>query len=402
MTERLYYRDCQLLDFTARVVSIADADGRPAVILDRTAFYPTSGGQPFDTGVLSGTPVVDVVDAPAGILHVLDGPVPPVGSTVAGRVDAERRRDHTQQHTGQHILSQAFERVRSLHTVSFHLGADSCTIDLDGATLDDATAREAESLANQVVLEDRPVLIHFVSADEVGQFQLRKATRRTGEVRIVEIEDFDHSACGGTHVQRTGQVGPIKIRRWERRGSQVRVEFLCGWRALRDYSARLDATRVLAERLRVRDSDILPAVTRALDELERIRDDVSRLREQLLDCEADDLVRAALRLRGVPTVNLVARVYENRSPDELKHLALAVVKKAPTVVLLGSSGDRCHLVFAQQTGLPFDMSALLRDAVARIGGRGGGSRDLAQGGGPAGAPIALAIDQARRLLTSES
>lgn len=402
MTERLYYRDGRLLEFTARVVAIVDSAGKPGVVLDRTAFYPTSGGQPFDTGLLNGVPVVDVVDRKETILHVLGGPAPAVGAEVLGRVDAERRRDHTQQHTGQHVLSQAFERARSLRTVSFHLGADYCTIDLDTAALDDAAAREAETLANQIVLEDRAVLIHFAPSDDIDRFGLRKPTARTGEVRIVEIEDFDRSACGGTHVQRTGQIGPIKIRRWERRGGQTRVEFLCGWRALRDYAARLDATRALAERLSARDSEILPTLGRALDELERLRDEVSRLRDQLLDHEADDLVRSATGLRGLPAAGLVVATYENRPPDDLKRLALAVVKKTQAVVLLGSSGDRGHLVFAQQPGLPFDMSALLRDAVARIGGRGGGSRDLAQGGSPVGASIALAIDEARRVLLPES
>ena len=401
MTERLYYRDCQLVEFTARVVRIADVNGRPAVVLDRTAFYPTSGGQPHDTGTLDGVSVVDVVDAKEVILHVLDGPAPTVGAEVVGRIEAKRRRDHTQQHTGQHVLSQAFEQTRALRTVSFHLGEEYCTIDLDTPSLEDAAVKKAEALANQIVLEDRPILIHFAASDDLEQFELRKPTLRTGQIRIVEIEGFDRSACGGTHVQRTGQIGPIKVRRWERRGGETRVEFLCGWRALGDYSERLDATRALAERLSVHDSEILPAVNRALDDLERFRDEASRLRNRLLDYEAAELVASGRLLPGSPLTQLTTATFENRSPDELKRLALAAVKNHRAIVLLGSAGERSYLVFAQQPGLPYDMNSLLRQVTPLIGGRGGGSRDLAQGGAPGAVPVKLALDEALRLLTRE-
>lgn len=401
MTERLYYRDCQLLEFSARVVATGEVGGQPAVTLDRTAFYPTSGGQPFDTGRLAGTPVVDVVDAGDEIFHVLGGEGPDVGSEITGQVDASRRRDHTQQHTGQHVLSQAFARAYSFQTVSFHLGADYCTIDLNTADLGAARVDQAETLANQIVLEDRRVLIHFAPADDLGRFGLRKATRRTGEIRVVEVEDFDRSACGGTHVERTGQIGPIKVRRWERRGAETRIEFLCGWRALRDYAIRLEATRALAERLSIRDAEVGTVANRALDELERLRDETARLRDQLLAVEAAELYEAGLPLPSASTARLVVGAYENRSPDELKRLATAVIKRGPAVALVGSTGERNHLVFAQRPGLLFDMGVLLRQVIPLIGGRGGGSRDLAQGGSPAGSSVAPALDEARRVLGVE-
>ncbi|HLH74020.1 MAG TPA: DHHA1 domain-containing protein [Chloroflexota bacterium] len=402
-TERLYYRDCQLIEFSARVIAHAAYGGRTAIVLDRTAFYPTSGGQPFDTGRLGDATVVDVVEGVEGILHVLEGPVPKVGTTVAGAIDQERRVDHTQQHTGQHVLSQAFERIGDFTTLSFHLGADASTIDLDTPILDPAAVRQAEEVANQIVLEDRPILIHFTDAQDVERFGLRKPAQkagvpRTGEIRIVEVAGFDSSACGGTHVSRTGQIGPIKVRRWERRGTVSRVEFLCGWRALRDYAGRAETTRALAERLSVADVDLLATVNRSLDDLERLRDDVSRLREQILEAEAARLVDRGQPLKNLPSGRLVQQVYVGRSPDELKRLALTLVRTGPCVALLGSSGARCHVVFAQSTGLPFDMNQLLRQVAPLFGGRGGGSRDLAQGGAPNPGPVDTALTEAVRLL----
>jgi alanyl-tRNA synthetase len=381
-TERLYYRDCQLIEFSARVIAHAAYGGRTAIVLDRTAFYPTSGGQPFDTGRLGDATVVDVVEGVEGILHVLEGPIPKVGTTVAGAIDQERRVDHTQQHTGQHVLSQAFERIGDFTTLSFHLGADASTIDLDTPILDPAAVRQAEEVANQIVLEDRPILIHFTDAQDVERFGLRKPAQkagvpRTGEIRIVEVAGFDSSAC---------------------RGTVSRVEFLCGWRALRDYAGRAETTRALAERLSVADVDLLATVNRSLDDLERLRDDVSRLREQILEAEAARLVDRGQPLKNLPSGRLVQQVYVGRSPDELKRLALTLVRTGPCVALLGSSGARCHVVFAQSTGLPFDMNQLLRQVAPLFGGRGGGSRDLAQGGAPTPGPVDTALTEAVRLL----
>lgn len=391
MTERLYYTDSTLIKFQGRVVAIARSGDRPTVVLDRTAFYPTSGGQPFDTGFLDDARVVEVVDQDDAIAHVLDGPAPPVGAEVTGRIDPERRFDHTQQHTGQHVLSQAFEQTSSLKTVSFHLGAEACTIDLDSSRVPPEAVAAAEELANRVVLEDRPVQIHFAAADDLERFGLRKPTKRAGTVRIVEVADFDHSACGGTHVARTGQIGPIKVRRWERRGETTRVEFLCGWRALHDYARRLDATRALAERLSVHDADLLAAATRVLDELERQRDENAELRARLLEHEARQLLAAAESRPGTP-IRLVRAVLPGHPPDELKRLALQLVARPDVVALLATTGERAHVILAQSSGAPRDLAAILRQTGPPLGVRGGGTRDLAQGGGSSSVPLDSLLD----------
>ena len=382
-TERLYYLDSYLKTFQARVVGRTTIEGRPAVVLDRTAFYPTSGGQPNDTGYLSGVPVVDVVDCGETIVHVLGGS-PPALEAVAGQIDWPRRLDHMQQHTGQHILSQSLDRLVQAPTVSFHLADEYCTIDVARTPLSADEVRRVEELANQIVLEDRPVRVHLVAPDDLGRYALRKETSREDEVRVVEVEDFDFSACGGTHCDRTGRVGPVKVRRWERRGGETRIEFLCGWRALRDYGWKHDLVRSLAEGFRVRDRDVGGAVQRALDELASARDALEDLRERLRGYEVAELLESASPVpAGAAVARLVVHSSGDRSPEELKRLAQRLTAVGDVVALLGLRvGDGVRLVFAQSPGLPFDMAALLKAASARLGGRGGGTRDLAQGGAP--------------------
>lgn len=231
MTERLYYTDSHLTEFEATLRSAATgADGRTTVVLDRTAFYPTSGGQPFDLGTINGTPVLDVVDGEDGsILHVVASPIEP--GPVHGVIDRVRRLDHMQQHTGQHVLSAAFDRVLGVPTVSFHMGAESATIDLAREVSAIEIAR-AEAEANRIVWSDRPVTVRFVEPEEAARLPLRKESRREGTLRLVEVEEFDLSACGGTHVTRTGAIGIIAIGAAERFRGGSRVEFFCGGRAL--------------------------------------------------------------------------------------------------------------------------------------------------------------------------
>jgi len=243
-TERLYYHDSFLYDFDARVVESLEREDKYAVVLDRTAFYPTSGGQVHDAGrfVLSDkreVPVAAVADEEGGrIFHFIAEPLV-AGAAVHGSVDAVRRRDHMQQHSGQHVLSAAFIRLFNMPTVSFHMGEESCTIDLETAALSASQAQKAELLANEVTAEDRRVAISFVSLDQARHLGLRKLPpKQTGDLRLIDIADFDLTACGGTHVRATGQIGAILLRKIEKVKQGVRVEFVCGLRAVN--TARLD------------------------------------------------------------------------------------------------------------------------------------------------------------------
>lgn len=384
MTERLYYADSYLTCFSARVVERLDWEGRPAVVLDRTAFYPASGGQPADRGTLSGVLVVDVAvrEQDGDVVHVLERAWPE--TEVEGAIDWPRRFDHMQQHTGQHVLSAAFEHVLDADTVGFHLGAEVSTIDIDVARLEPAAVLLAEDLANQVVWEDRPVSARFVGRDELALLSLRRPPAVEGPVHVVCIADFDVNPCGGTHVSRTGEIGLIKIVRLDYRGELSRVEFLCGERALRDYRAKNDMVNRLTATLTVGYWELDQAVERLQAEAKQLRHDLRGTLRRLLEMEAGELVESAIVREPY---RLVWRVWERREADELRALAQELAQRPGVVALLASVGERTDLCFARAEGIDLDVAALLQHACAQLGGRGGGRPHLAQGGGP---PVGVA------------
>ena len=291
MTERLYYTDAETLAFDARVTESANTGGQPSVVLDRTAFYPTSGGQPFDTGTLGDARVVDVIDEGERIVHVLSMPLEP-GTLVHGVIDAVRRRDHMQQHTGQHVLSAAFDRLFGSQTVSFHLGAEACTIDLAKA-LPAADVERAVDEANRVVWEDRPVVVRFASADEARAAGLRKESQREGELRLVEVADFDLSACGGTHVARTGAIGIIAVTGSEKVKGGLRVSFVCGRRALDQLRLLRDAVSGSLRALSVLPAELPDAIRRLQADGKALRKRAAELQVALAGQEAERLLAQA-------------------------------------------------------------------------------------------------------------
>ena len=382
MTERLYYADSYCTCFTARTVERLAWDGHPAVVLDRTAFYPASGGQPADQGALGGVALRDVVvrEQDGAVIHVLEGTLPEEEDQVEGVLDWPRRFDHMQQHTGQHILSAAFEQVLGAGTVGFHLGAEVCTVDIDAARLDPAAVIPVEELANQVVWENRPVRARFVSPDELATLSLRRPPTVAGPVRVVDVVRFDVNPCGGTHVAHAGEVGLIKITNLDYRGDETRVEFLCGGRALRDYRAKNETIHRLTARLTVGRWELDQAVERLQAEAKQLRQGLRRAHKRLLKVEADELAQAAVIHEPC---RVVSQVWERREPDELRALAQELAKRPGVVALLASAGERTHLCFARAEGIDLDVAALLRQACARLGGKGGGRPHFAQGSGPA-------------------
>jgi alanyl-tRNA synthetase len=406
-TERLYYADCYLREFDARVTKAEPGSRGLRVYLDRTAFYPESGGQPSDRGTLAQVPLLDVVDEDDAVVHIVVGasgarPLGPgeshseiaAGTTVRGVIDWAQRFDHMQQHTGQHVLSAAFEHTGGYRTVSFHLGAVVSTVDLDSDRLGPRQIEAAEDLANQIVFQDREVRISFRPAEEANQMDLRKPTRREGEVRLIEIEDFDLSACGGTHVRRTGEIGLIAVRKVERQaqkgaGGQMRVEFVCGRRALlaarRDFQTLSEAGRLLSS-----SPDQVPAlVAGQMDELRALTRARDRLMERVAEYRARELCQAGPPRDGWTIVRCVFAAEEQ---VEAKRVAHAVASEPAAMALIGVKGDPTSLYFAQSPGGKLDMGALLKQSVAKFGGKGGGSHDFAQGGG-------VAEDRLEELLT---
>jgi alanyl-tRNA synthetase len=375
MTQRLYRDDPYLLEFDARVVARREHEGRPAVVLDRTAFYAESGGQPWDLGVLGGASVLAVVDAGDAILHVLDRPLDE-GAAVHGQVDAARRRDHREQHHGQHLLSRAFvERTNASRTVSFHLGAEESTIDLD-REVDERTVREAERRANEIIWSGRAVKVRVVSRAEATALGVTVPDEAGDAVRLVEAEGFDLQACGGTHPRSTSEVGVVVVLGHDRHKGGSRVRFVCGHRALEAFHLRAALLRDLAGVFSSSIEDLPAAGRRAADALVEGEKHRHLLLERALDGEA-------LRLLAGETARpaLIVTAYDGWPSADLRLLAQKLTAVAPCVALLGSRADKAHLVFAQTPGLGHDIPALLRQAVTSLGGRGGGKGDLAQGGG---------------------
>jgi alanyl-tRNA synthetase len=393
--ERLYYTDSHLTAFEARVVETGELEGRPYAVLDRTAFYPTTGGQPHDVGALGGRVVVDVVDreSDGAVLHVLDGSLER-GADVSGTVDWNRRFDHMQQHTGQHVLSAAFVRAANVATVSFHLGGELSTIDLAGVPSPELIAA-AEDLANQVVWEDRPVGTRFVSAEEAAALPLRKEPVRGGTLRLIEVPDFDLSACGGTHVTSTGAIGIIAVQSWERYKGGMRVSFACGGRALRQYRSARDVVSAAVRQLSIQPSELPESVSRLQAESRGLRTQVRDLTERLAGFEATALADQA---ESFGARRVVLRVIADRDGAALKGLAHSIVSRQGHVAVLVSAARPALVVVARSADQAADAGAIVKALVARFGGKGGGRPDGAQGGGLDAEPDAI-IAAARELLS---
>jgi alanyl-tRNA synthetase len=370
MTDRLYYTDSYLTDFSATVIERAD-DGR-RIYLDRTAFYPTSGGQPHDTGRLGGAEVIDVVDEGERIAHLLvdtllEGPV-------AGQVNWSRRFDHMQQHTGQHLLSAVLADLVGCQTVGVHFGRECSTLDLETPALSSEQIERAEDRVNELVVQNRPVEVTFKEAESVAG--LRKPSERSGTLRIVSILDIDHSACGGTHVKTTGEIGPIIIRKVERVRKGVRLEFLCGARALRRARGDYRLLTQLATEFSATSED-LPRLINA--QKEELKEAQSLQREMQA---ALDLYRAR-ELYGAATPDATgirrAIVMESSEPlDRLRGLAQAFAS-LPMAIFVGGVSSPPGVVLAASPDTRVDAAGVLKGLLVSVGGRGGGSTTLAQG-----------------------
>jgi alanyl-tRNA synthetase len=377
MTDRLYYDDPYAREFDATVLRTEPRAGGTAVWLDRTAFYPTSGGQLFDVGTLGGRRVTDVEDD-GDVVHLVEGDTPPaVGASVRGSIDWPRRFDHMQQHTGQHVLSAVIARAFGARTVSVHLGADASTIDLDRELTADHLAR-AERDANAVVWDDMPVGIRYATDEEAKRMPLRRESGRSGTLRLIEIGGLDLSACGGTHVARTGSIGQIAIAGWERFKGGQRVEFLCGGRALARFQRLRETTAAAVRLLSVLPGELPSGIERLQGEVKDQKRAIAVLQTELARYEAAALVAVAEPFDGGRAVLKVV----DGDAVRLRMLAAAIVAQAlDVVVALVSNGSPCLAIVARGSDLPIPCDRVVAELVGRFGGRGGGRADLAQCGG---------------------
>jgi alanyl-tRNA synthetase len=386
VTERLHLRDSYLTRFEAEVVAERDLGGRVAVVLDRTAFHAEGGGQPGDRGTLGGVPVLDVREEGGEVMHLLGGPAP--RGRVEGVVDWVRRFDHMQQHHGQHLLSAAFERALGAPTVAFHLGQEACTIDLDcpASRIDDAALRLAEAAANEAVWKDLPVTARDCSAEELAALPLRKEPVKGS--RVVVVEGVDASPCGGTHPRRTGEVGAVAVLSAERWGQGTRVSFVCGGRVVQALASARERLGAVARALRCAPAEAPAAASRVAEESLARRKEVEGLSRSLAAAEAE---RLAARSEGP----VVARLDPPLSgAAALRAVAQALVSRGRAAVLGGVEDGRGQLCIARPRGAGPHAAEVLREAVALLGGKGGGTPELAQGGGPDASRLAEALELA--------
>ena len=392
MTQKLHLSDPYLTQFEATITATRVRDGRPALVLDRTAFHPEGGGQPADRGTVGDSSVADVVEVEGEVLHVLgSGDAPPAGSRVACAVDWARRFDHMQQHHGQHLLSAAFQRLRGAATVSFHLGAEICTIDLDqppaSLPLEALAATEAE--ANRLVWADLPVEARERTPEELAALPLRKDATKGARIVVVGGPDevVDASPCGGTHPRRTGEVGAVAVLRAQKWGAGTRVEFACGGRVLALLHQAEERLARASAVLRCAPPELVVAVGKLSEEGQRRRKELGLLLEALAAVEAERL--AGIHPAGVP---VPARLDGPLgSPAGLKAVAQALAARGRIALVGGVEGDRAHLCFARARGPGVNLGNLLRESVALLGGKGGGAPELAQGSGPDAARLDEAL-----------
>jgi alanyl-tRNA synthetase len=369
-TQRLYYEDPYLLEFEAEVIERREHDGHPAVVLDRTAFYPESGGQPWDKGTINDVDVLAVVEEDGAILHVLASAVE--GGRALGRIDRATRLDHMQQHTGQHVLSQAFWELFKGETLSFHMGPDISTLEIGLKTITDADCDRVEDRANAVVWEDRPVKTYFVPEERIGEVPLRRPPKKQGLLRVVEVDGFDYSACGGTHVRRTGEIGLIRLGGTEKIRGNLRFEFLCGGRALRDYRAKDRSARKLSTAFSCPAADVAGQVEKLSAEGKALKKRARRLEERLAAFESQEIIRAAAG-------RVIAGVLEDKAPEEARFLALAIVKSGAFAVAYGASGEsQGHLILARSEGLKADLRQVVPVVAALVPVKGGGGPSLVE------------------------
>jgi alanyl-tRNA synthetase len=405
MTDRLYYSDSFLYNFDAEVKEVFETP-RPAIIFDRTAFYPASGGQTHDTGHItlanSGRKfrVTEVADTEDGrIIHYLDAPLKDIqpGARVHGEIDVARRRDHMQQHSAQHVLSAAFIRLFDIPTVSFHMADDYCSIDLETPTLTVEQVEAAERLTNEIVLENQPVEIRYASRNEAGQLGLRKPPAEGHEqLRLIDIQGVDLSACGGTHVNGTGQIAGVICRKFEKVRQGWRVEFVAGQRAVstarRDFNSLTETAALFSSNI----YDVPAQSRKSLEEIRSLRKQNEQLLGELATAQAATLFSETPESNGR---KIVVHTFADRDLNFLKLVAQKLTRRSSSVIaLLATDSLQPALVFAQSPGQPHDMSALMKQTVSKFAGRGGGSKDLAQGGIPKPEDVAPALATALQAL----
>ncbi len=379
MTEKLYYNEPHTLEFIANVTDIIPYDNNYAIFLDKTYFYPTSGGQPFDTGYIGTAKIIDVFEKDGKVFHISESNLEK--NSFPAKINYYRRLEHLQHHTGQHLLSQAFIQIIKAPTISFHLGSETATIEIVIKDLNIEQANEVEDLANNIIYENRKINVHYVDESEVNNLNLRKPPKKKGDqgVRIIEIENFDMSACGGTHAQSTGELGMIKIIGWEKYKGNIKVEFICGRRALLDYRFKNIAIKNIANKFSTKDNQIEEIITKSIDDTKNISKQINILKKELVKYQAKELI---LLSEKSGDFNLIINIFDNTEISNLVQIGQELILEENTISFLLSTHDnRTRLVLCCNENIKLNLNKISAEIFALINGKGGGKPNFIQGSG---------------------
>lgn len=385
-TKRLYFEDPYRTEFEAEVVEKLVHAHKPVLVLDQTCFYPESGGQPSDQGTIDGVEVSQVVERDNRIYHHLNGDI--TSEMILGRINWPRRFDHMQQHAGQHILSQSFYELYDGETLSFHLGEAISTVEINLRNISEQEVEKVEARANEIVFQDKEIKTYFRTDDEIEGIPLRRPSKKKGLIRVVEITGFDYSACGGTHPRRTGEIGLIKILKWERIRSNIRFEFACGQRAVKDYSWKNSHLRQLSNLFTVQEKEVFASVERLLSDLKVLKKRNKKMQQKMIEYEAQDIVQRAEK-------KIIKNIFTGRNHDEVRTLALNIIRRGDFVVLYGLKGeDRVQLILARSGNIDIDLREVIPELCSLIKGKGGGRHSLVEITGEKKENLNLALDKA--------
>lgn len=393
-TKRCYFEDPYRVEFEANVIDRATYNEKPALILDQTCFYPESGGQPADKGTINNIKVIDVIEDSGKILHILEKEV--TDAKIIGKIDWDVRFDHMQQHAGQHILSQCFHKLLEGKTLSFHLGEDSSSVEIDLKKISDEEVEKVEERANEVVFQNREIKTYFIQEDQIQGIPLRKPSLKKGSIRVVEVAEFDHSACGGTHPRTTGEIGLIKILKSERIRNNIRFEFVCGGKALRDYMMKNKILRQIAVRFTVSEQETMASIEKLSSDFKTQKKKMREIQKKVLRFEAQEIIKDSKE-------KIIKDIFKERTAEDIKLLALNIIKKGDYVVLFGLElKDRAHLVLGCSENLDLDMRELIPVVSSVVGGKGGGRPSFVEISGQELEKIDLALGEAYKFIKSRT
>ncbi|MBJ7929791.1 alanyl-tRNA editing protein [Bacillus cereus group sp. N31] len=381
MEQKLYYIDAYTKDFTTKIIKQDyDKEDNLYVVLNETAFYPTGGGQPYDTGTLNGTLVTNVEEVNGEIRHFIAEQLET--AEVEGKINWERRFDHMQQHAAQHILSAAFWDHFNIPTIGFHLGKETVTIDLETENLPAETIEKAVQIANNIVFENHPIRIQWMNLEEAKTLPLRKEPTLTENIRVVIIENFDYNGCGGTHPRHTGEVGLIQVLNWERNKGGIRLTFIAGWRTLKLMGQQQQIMKDVSKQLNSSETDIPAKVAQLLISQKENEKAIQTMNEKLLFAEANELLQQPAEIHAG---FLISKVFTNRSMQEVAKLSAIIIEQQEHAItyFVIENDDKLQCILACGKTVTLDMNALLKDALPAIEGKGGGNKKSARGGGKA-------------------